>query len=522
MECKSNTPERQGYHVYVDHTGTATTLVVSFDVDHGPQRHFSFMRIVLYRDASWVDAQHTWTIRQLEHLIHSSKDHAPHTPRSDSTLPAFTVAFKVFLHDDGSVRYALIPTSSVDELRHRDSKSVCILLESKHSLTPDSLSVSVAVTRTIPPTPIGDARPRITSSCLPTEILLKIFERTESCECKWQHDLLLFAQVCRRWSQCALKVLFTRLESSEWKSGRFFHSDQSLDPWGFAEALRKTPALGRDVRQLDVDQHKGMLKCRHHAAPKESPGFVQALIAIVRATKNLQRLHLSLGYPPSWLENARFLALPELSRLHTLSITRAFHGNDSLIHSPYSISTIQLACCMSRWPSLTSLTVEDLKPGKIGVWRFSMRPPACALTQLSLRNCDLSDKDFLYLTASSAKTLTHVTLDHVSGISADGLNSFLDAISQNVTSLTIRYTGYPEHPHQETPLDVTVDKMPCLQTLNIFGDIASEHMLRRRSEMFARSCGLGVSVVRLSFEFVPRVRRVARCKWAGWEIVNIY
>ena len=59
------------------------------------------------------------------------------------TLPQLTVAFKVFL--DRAYRcYAIVPPSSVDELRRQDSKSLCILLESTHLITPDTLSASVA------------------------------------------------------------------------------------------------------------------------------------------------------------------------------------------------------------------------------------------------------------------------------------------------------------------------------------------------------------------------------------------
>ena len=86
-----------------------------------------------------------------------------------------------------------------------------------------------------------------------------------------------------------------------------------------------------------------------------------------------------------------------------------------------------------------------------------------------------------------------VTLEYVRDITGDGLFVFLSAISPNVVSLTIRgildVKALRLHMKQLV-LDDVVDKMRCLQELDISGesgDVASEIMLRRRSEVFLRS-----------------------------------
>ena len=212
-----------------------------------------------------------------------------------------------------------------------------------------------------------------------------------------------------------MRVLFARLESSEWKNYCLFFATQSLDSCSFAKALRKTPVLGLGVQHLDLDQHNGSrLACWDHWIQEASPGFSQALVTILRATKNLQRLHLSLGY--STQASALFSALPKLDHWHTLSIT---HTTCQISPTPptkcwsYSISTVRFARCMTCWPPLKSLTVEHLIAGSVGMARYFLPPPACALTQLCIRDSYISDKDLLYLTASSAKTLVQVTLVHV-------------------------------------------------------------------------------------------------------------
>ena len=489
-------------------------------------------------------------IRQLEPVTHSSGDLCAHdVPHNDPTLPQLTVAFEVFLSGYCNYTSDLIPPSSDDGLRRRESKSVRILLESKHSITSDTRSVSVTfdhacylrtrsnqidryrfcshnrddqhyvTARTVRVVPTMDgAHPRI-----PTELLIEIFEAVDSCA--WQLDLLSLAQVCRQWSQYSMRALFARLESPEWKNHCPYFRTQSLDPCSFAKALRETPFLGLGVQHLDLDQHNGSgaCVCWKHASEPTTPGFAQALVTILRAMKNLQHLHLSLGY--STKASALFSALPKLDHLHTLSITHTtcrFSRMPPTKYWLYSISTIRLARCMACWPALTSLTVERLI-ANIGMARFFIPPPACALTQLSIRDSYISDKDLLYLTASSAHTLAQVTLEQVWDITDDGLCVFLAAISRNVTSLTIRDVqspASPSRPKEQYALDAVVDKMRCLEALDISGDVASECMLRRRSEMFLRSCGSGVPVVRLSCQAVLGIRTWPSDVWNGWEVVE--
>jgi hypothetical protein len=491
-------------------------------------------------------------IRQVEPVTHSSGDLCVHhVPHNDPTLPQLTLAFKVSRRVNVYYNpfHDLIPPSSDDVLRRRESKSVCILLDSKYSITSDTRSVSVTfdhagylctrsnqldrcihdrsdpkyvttrVVRVVPTVPVDGARTRI-----PTELLIKIFEAIDSC--MWQFDLLSLAQVCRRWSQHSMRLLFARLESSEWENHCPPFPTKCLDPCLFAKALRETPFLGLGVQHLKLDQHNGSESCLYwkHASEPISPGFAQALVTILRATKNLQHLHLSLGY--STQASALFSALPKLHNLHTLSITHTtcrFAPMPPTEYWSYSISTIRLVRCMACWPALTSLTVERLMAGNIGMARFFLRPPVCALTQLHIRDSDISDKDLLYLTASSVHTLAQVTLDRVWDITDDGLCVFLNAISRNVTSLTVRGVHSPKppsRPKEEHALDAVIDKMRCLQALNISGDVASERMLRRRSEMFLRSCESGVPVVRLSCQAVLGIRTWPSDEWAGWDVVE--
>lgn len=367
-------------------------------------------------------------------------------------------------------------------------------------------------------------RSRTTTCRLPTELLIKIFENVDSC--KWQHDLLSFAQVCRRWS-CSLGVLFARLEDPEGENHCHFPwlAMRSPDPYAFAKAFTNAPVLGLGIRHLVLDEHVGVRCSCDYSCQRRPTGFISALVAVLRATKDLQDLHISQVY--SSRENTVFSALPELSDLRTLAVTRTIctlwpenHGHDS-------ISTVQLAHCMARWPTLTSLTVEGLMRGSLGIWRFLLRRPACALTQLCLCDSHISNTDLQYLTASSANTLAQVILQDVGGITAAGLHAFLDSISQQITSLTVilwreylSVTSTTEH-----ALDSVVDKMPCLEVLSIGGNVASERMLRRRSDMFARGCSSGdaaVPVVRLSTDFVPGLKRCRLDEgWPGWQMVEL-
>ena len=540
-----------------DHLNYRTTLFVVFDGN--TQRRFSSVRIILcYRipgqmkiniQRSWVSSDlgecpqrmltfHAQGVQQLGPATHISRDQAHQAPENDPALPQLTVAFHAL---DGGSYYDPIPPYVEDEFRCRwDSKSLRILLESKHPITPDTQSVSVpfqhsimlgspsnrpvcfhhnpsdfayVTTRTVRVV-ANDARPRITISRLPTELLMKILEATNSCA--WQHDLLSFAQVCRQWSQHSMRILFARLELFEWKNYCHSFPTQYLDPCAFARAFSETPFLGLGIEYLRVDQHNTSSNCSDHR--KISPRFTPELVGILRVTKNLQRLHLSLGY--SSKANALFSSFPKLDHLHTLSITQTtckfMCSKSRSKYWEWSINVVQLAHCMARWPALTSLTVEGIAPGSIGIKRIFLRSPRCALTHFCIRHSYMSDRDLQYLTASSISTLAHVTLDHVRGITDDGLHAFLHSISRNVTSLTVMIWSISNRSRNYV-LDDVVDKMRCLEALNIGGDIASELMLRRRSEMFVGSCGLGVPVVRLTFQSVPGIMNCVADEWAGWD-----
>ncbi|KAF8555694.1 hypothetical protein OG21DRAFT_836790 [Imleria badia] len=558
-EYQSHRFERHGHFDINDYR---TTLFVVFDGE--TQRRFSSVRIMLYYTMNIkIDVHHSWGIQQLEPVTRSGRDPAVHqlAPQNDptsSTLPQLTVAFQVIPHPTGepSNYYHLIPPPSNDKLRcHWGSKSARILMESNHSITPDTLSVSVPLqhsrflvtlsnhrhywdamayvtTRTVQVV-ANDACRRITISYLPAELLLKIFEVTDSSSCasKWQHDLLSFAQVCRQWSQHSMSVLLARLEFIQSKKHCYSFPTQYLHTCVFAQAFSKTPFLGLGVEHLYVDEQNGSWICREHSGQKISAGFAPELRTILRATKNLQRLHLSQieGYFAQ--ENRLFSALPRLDHLHTLSITRTtcqiicpWIRRPRARYWEWSINTVQLARCMARWSALTCLTVENLAPGNIGMGRFFLRPPTCALTQLCIRDSSISDKELLHLTTSSANTLAHVTLDHIQGITYDGLHVFLDSISRNVISLTIwNVPSSCSCRNGNHALDNVVDKMRCLEVLDICGDVANELMLRRRSEMFLRDRGSGVPVVRLTFQSVPPgIRNCVGQEWAGWEVVELH
>ncbi|KAG9309452.1 hypothetical protein JVU11DRAFT_10421 [Chiua virens] len=469
---------------------------------------------------------------------------------NDPALPQLTVAFQL-VRERSSVSLEFFPAFTIMMLHHPpvhtiDSTHIHLDVEHPISSNTSFLSVPLNQSRFLrtavsssshPPQPDGTARkdcistrivrvvpihhrtrPEAPIHSLPTEILMYIFDL--SFAFYWQHDLLSFAQVCRRWSTCAMKILFTHLESPEWRnrcvknSKPFFHE--------FAKALIETPALGLDIQRLRLDQHSnpyhwcsnGRIAC---------PGFNSALLTILSSTKHLQHLTLMQGYLRD--TNKLFLSLPKLHSLRTLSITRIGCESEHQAklwsarnHWFYSVSSFQLGCCMARLPGLTSLTVTDLKPGNIGMARrFFMRPPSCALTHLCIRNSDLSDKDLLYLTASSAKSLEQVTLDKVVGFTHSGLCAFLESVAHNLISLTIRaFCG-------SFALDQVVAQMSCLEVLNIHGDLASECMFRRRSERFVRSYHSGdarIPVVQITAHLGPHIEEFTADEWPGWEVIE--
>lgn len=470
--CEYQSGERLEWPVFrsaiIDHQ---THLMVAFD--GGTQRRFSSVRIVLYcssrmkcndtRVCPPVHSESRYTliytpsrtqrIKQLGPVTHRLRGYASHPLANNSTrLPRLTVAFEVIPCASGCASHwhrDFVFRSSGYKLPVRTwtGKRIRTLLESKHSISPDTSSLSLVFehrlilgtvskslachhdhsmysifpkqymrTRTVRVVPTNDTRSRTSILSLPPELLLKIFEATDSC--KWQYDLLSYAQVCRQWS-CAMKVFCDRWESSKWKDHCLYHRASSLDLFVLARVLNETPALGLGVQHLHLNYHDHSSDCRNHKVENvnTSPRFTEAAMTILRATKSLRCLRLSPGFTPQG--NVFFATLPKLHDLRTLAITQTFHGYlilPTTKDSEYIVSMVQLMCCMARWPSLTSLTIEYLEPGQISLmdrFFFKLWPPACALTELCIRKTRISGRDLLFLTASSTCTLAQVTLESI-------------------------------------------------------------------------------------------------------------
>lgn len=506
-------------------------------------------------------------IQQQGSVVHSFRGRVQKVPPNLSTLPRLTVAFEVVVGQTASSNSStgtlvLRSPASARELRRH---SIYVLLERELPLTPETLSLALSFThstmlctpiisgsldqhsvpthpasgiehittrivRVLPPVSF---RPRITNGCLPTELLIKTFQDNEFWN-NWHKDLLSFAQVCRAWS-CAMDVLHARLGFSD--DGKLCQSRHLLDVYALAKALSDKPILGYGFHRFTTN-NVGITedwKDVFSTPPRSSTArFTEALIAILRTTKNVRHLHLS--QLDACQADALFVVLHELRDLHTVSIGEVEEkliNIGGLLRHPRMdgekrlLSAAQLARCLSRWPALKSLKLRHLH-GFLGLWRFALRPPMCALTQLTLSRSRVGDKDLVHLFASSAKTLETVVLDRIEGVTNAGLVAFLLAISQNVACLTVQDVALP--PFQqwgnlvigrtERALDVVVGKMPRLRELRISGDVASEFMLDRRTKMFiARetSEGTRVPVVQLWLDDVPRLCGfTADGKWPGW------
>ena len=499
-------------------------------------------------------------------MIHSFRGQIQNAPPNASTLPHLTVAFEVAVGQSASKSpfgiLVLRSPASTQELRRN---SISVLLERELSLTSDTLSLALSFThstmlctpitsggleqhsvpthpasrieyittrivRVLPPV---SARPKFANGCLPTELLIKTFEDIEFRN-SWHNDLLSFAQVCRAWS-CAMDVLHSKLSFSD--DDRWNHSRHVLDVYALAKALSEKPLLGHSFHYFTTNNVGKPEDWQDifSPPPRKNPArFTEALIAILRTTKNVQCLHL--GQLDPCQADALFAALYELRDVHAFSIGQVeekligglvkHHRIDGTTRL---LSVVQLARCMVRWPALKSLKVHHIHPGIFGIWRFALRAPACTLTQLTISRSHVGDKDLLHLFASSARTLERVVLDRVEGVTNNGLFAFLLAISQNVAYLTVQDVALP--PFQqwgnlvigrtERALDVVVDKMPQLRELRISGDVASEFMLDRRSKRFValdNSEETRVPVVRLWLEDVPRLCGFAADgNWPGWS-----
>ncbi|KAG9308218.1 hypothetical protein JVU11DRAFT_12234 [Chiua virens] len=497
--------------------------------------------------------------------MHSLRGQVQSTPPNASALPKLTIAFEVVASQTASrsplATLVLQPPASIKELPR---SSISVLLERELKLTGDSLSLALSfshsimlctaivsrsleqhaipthpatrieliTTRIVRVLPPGTSRPRITNGYLPTELLIKTFEDTEFRN-SWHDDLLSFAQVCRAWS-CAMDVLHARLSFSD--DDKPNQSRHLLDVYALARALSEKPLLGVGFRHLSTD-NLGKSEDWQDIFTLPSCGnptrFTAALIAILGTTKNVRYLHLSKLDASQ--ADALFAVLHNLRDVHTLSIGQVEdqpvgglirqHRADGTTRL---LNVIQLARCMGRWPALKLLRVHHLHPGILGIWRFALRPPACALTQLTISRSHMGDKDLVHLFASSAKTLERVVLDKIEGVTNAGLSAFLLTISRNVVYLTVQDVALPPIRQWgnlvigriERALDVVVDKMPRLRELRISGDVASEFMLDRRSKTFVASDTAEktrVPVVRLWLEDVPRLCGFAADeKWPGW------
>ncbi|KAF8845628.1 hypothetical protein BDN67DRAFT_961226 [Paxillus ammoniavirescens] len=163
---------------------------------------------------------------------------------------------------------------------------------------------------------------------------------------------------------------------------------------------------------------------------------------------------------------------------------------------------------------------------------IALQPPVCALTELTLEQVFMTDMELMYLMSTSLRTLERVTLDGISGITNAGLRIFLDAISPNVSCLTIRHTGLLQGAggQEERALDATICKMHRLGKLSIVGNVASELMLQRRAEMFTASRSDGeptpesaLPVIQLRFGKCDGLPvSIADVGWPGWKIFKPY
>ncbi|KAG8217027.1 hypothetical protein J3R82DRAFT_7343 [Butyriboletus roseoflavus] len=339
---------------------------------------------------------------------------------------------------------------------------------------------------------------------------------------------------CAVRGRAAMDVLHSRLSFSD--DDKWNQSRRLLDVYALANAVSEKPLLGYTFRHLTTNNFGSSDDWRDifsFPRRKNPTRFTATLIAILRTTKNLECIRLGQLDPTQ--AHALFTALHALRDVHTLSIGQAEErpiGRFLKCHwiddTTRMLSVVQLARCMARWPALKSLKLHHLYSRTTCIWRFALRPPACRLTQLTISQSHVNDKDLVHLFASSARTLERVVLHRIEGITNVGLLVFLLSISQNVVYSTVQDVALAPFPQwgnlvigrTERALDVVVDKMPSLRELRIGGDVASEFMLARRSKMFvahSTSEEARVPVVELWLEDVPRLCGfTADIKWPGW------
>jgi hypothetical protein len=425
-----------------------------------------------------------------------------------------------------------------------------VLLEYKRSLSPDTLAVSLyfghsaklctpmdlraksdhnlnillcskglCITRVVRVLLEVTASPRITrtNGGLPMEILLQIFwEVSRAFYSGWRRDLLSCALVCRNWS-CSLDLLLWDLHGP-----RRAYFPPNIHALG--KALTEQPALGLSIKNICTEQLRSSLFIGEddHKDSASVSAFTLDLITIIRTARNIQSL--ALENLDSSQSEALASALYGLRDLSTFSTGRTDSPNRS---DDGVIGIVHLAHCLASWPSLKSLTMYASQPHTITKPALPLRLPVCALTELSIESVFMTNNELMYLMSTSLRTLEHVTLNKISGITNVGLRRFLDAISQNVSCLTIRHTGECDIPEQEErALDATINKMRHLRKLDVMGDVATKLMLQRRTELFATNKAdeglnseLVLPVVQLQFALVTEFTvSVCRANWPGWEI----
>ncbi|KIJ60225.1 hypothetical protein HYDPIDRAFT_117498, partial [Hydnomerulius pinastri MD-312] len=554
-------------HVDIVSKTRKTTLTVVFDGESG--HLFSSVHIVLCcrsdmseeRWRGWEIQQEGSGIHTLRSEVHETENDTncqpSHAPSNDWTSPTCTAIFEVVHHESTGRIPWLTPAMGKVILRGADHlpqlNDMRILLESEESVTPDTLSLSLSFThstklytpldleassmseRSLSPPPYflttrvvrvfppSSARKLVARGGLPTEILLSIFRNVAQADrySGWRRDLVSFALVCRNWT-CSLALLLWDFEQPY--RGLYW---QKTPPniHALASALTERPVLGLSIKHLSTEYFRGQHSRLGHEAASLSE-FTSAFIVILRSTRKLQTLQMT-GLDTTQAD-ALVEALYDLRELHTLTTGKdpSQKFNDGVL------SIVQLAYCLATWPSLKSLSVYGVTPPADTTPATTLQPPVCSLTELTIsRFLHMTDKELMYILSSSFQSLERVTLDSISGITNAGLRTFLSAISQSVSSLTIQFTGYRYGTQQpdERALDAVIGDMPRLRQLRIKGDLATESMLDRRAKLFIASSLASphapeqpdskLPVMELWVDGVPQLHEGFTSRaWPGWKI----
>ncbi|KAF8833404.1 hypothetical protein BDN67DRAFT_752573 [Paxillus ammoniavirescens] len=359
---------------------------------------------------------------------------------------------------------------------------------------------------------------------LPTETLLQIFREVSGGSYSgWRRDLLSCALVCHKWT-FSLDLLLSDFQVPQNVSTRT--CPPNIHALG--KALVERPALGLSIKYLNTQYFRGPYwHLRNRDDSVSLATFTSDLIAILHSARNLQSLELL--YLDRSQTEALASALYGLRKLSTFSTGKnnsIYPGDDGVI------SIVQLAHCLGSWPSLKFLNIHGAQSPTMTEPTTPLRPPICALAKLTIENVSMTGRELMYMMSSSLRTLEHVTLDGISGITNAGLRTFLDAISQNVSSLTIRHTGvsWGAGAGEEQALNATIGKMRRLELLDVVGDVATELMLHRRTEMYTASradgdlmSGSALPMIQLRFHNVAGLPvNIAAVDWPGWKISKPY